>query len=164
VGHEHALIKQLDNFVDYKSAIQTPVLWNEGRSNDNHWGSYLLVAVIPVYLSLEVLSSAVLRELNVGIQHRSTSGVFATVRVTLARGKPISSSLVDVNRGTIYSEMTRTTSSSTWQTSSASPLDARVKVPATGLAYLLIECGFRAECRGIHQMSESIRTTEFSGI
>ncbi len=164
VGHEHALIKQLDNFIDYKSAIQTPKLWNAPRSNTLYGGSYLLVAMIPLYLSLESLSSAVLRELNVGIQHRSTSGYTSTVRVTLARAKPSGLTLIDVNRGATYSQMTRSTASTTWQTSSTSALDARVKVPATGLAWLLVECSYYASCRGIHQLSESIRTTEFVGI
>jgi hypothetical protein len=162
-GHETALLRQIDNFIDYKSAIQMPLMWSTPLVNTGN-DAYVLQAAIPIFLSTEVLSATALRELSVGIQHRSSTGASASVRITLARSKPTNNtSRVSINRGAVYSEMTRTTTSTTWQTSSNTALDCRVK-DAAGMAWLLVEVGYLAEFRGFSQCSESVRTTEFTGI
>jgi hypothetical protein len=156
VGSEAALMRLLDNEIDYKTALNCPVLFNTVRINNFVGATYKLLYLAPIMLTREGLSNAVIRELHVAPWFRSQDGRTVNVRVTLCRDRPTTGSLYNVNRGTVYSEMTRSTTSTTWQKASASQLDCRVKTNY-GIAWLMIEGSFRCEVRGLHQCSEGPR-------
>ena len=156
VGHESALVLLLDNLLDYKTGINQPVLFS-ARSNTANAGAYQLVYLAPIWLTREGLSNAVTRELAVSLLHRSTDGTSATVRVSLCRARPTSTSNLNVSRGSVYAEMTRATTSTSYVASTVSYLDASVKDPDTGRAWLLIECSYKATTMGIRQLQEGPR-------
>lgn len=156
VGHESALVLLLDNLLDYKTGINQPVLFG-ARSNTANAGAYQLVYLAPIWLTREGLSNAVTRELAVSILHASTDGTSATVRVSLCRARPTSTSNLDVSRGSVYAEMYRTTTSTSVVASTVSYLDASVKDPDTGRAWLLVECSYKATTLGIRQLQEGPR-------
>jgi hypothetical protein len=156
VGAEAALMRLLDNEIDYKTALNMPVLFNTVRTNTSS-SIYKCIYLAPIQFAPEGLSNAVTRELSVAPWFRSADGRTVSVRVSLCRDRPNTSSLYFVNRGTVYSEMTRSTTSTTWQKATASELDCRVKT-YYGLAWLLIEASLKCEVRGLHQCSEGPRT------
>jgi hypothetical protein len=156
VGHETALVLLLDNLLDYKTGGNQPVLFAE-RSNTANAGAYQLVYLAPIWLTREGLSNAVTRELAVSILHRSTDGTSATVRVSICRARPTSTSNLDVARGSVYAEMYRTTTSTSYVASTVSYLDASVKDPNTGRAWLLVECSYKGATLGVRQLQEGAR-------
>lgn len=161
-GHEAALFRLLDHNIDRKTAIQSALLHTTPLSNTSYSGGYLLVACTEIYLTREILSNAVLRELTVAPWYRSSDGTDAYLRVTLARNRPYGSSLQDVDRGAIYAEGIWHTTSTTWATGSDRTLDCRVKYG--GLAFLLIEAGYKCETRGLAKLVEGARTSLFFGV
>ena len=156
VGNETALLLMLDNLLDYKTGINQPVLF-PARQNTANAGVYELVYLAPVWLTREGLSNAVTRELSVSILHYSTDGTAATVRVSLCRSRPVDASRLNVSRGAVYAEMYRSTTSTSVVASTVSVLDAAVKDPNTGRAWLLIECGYKAGTLGVSRFQEGPR-------
>jgi hypothetical protein len=162
---DQAIARLADNLIDYKRTVSSPQLWDTVLTNSEYPGNWLLVYCRPVYLSPEVLSGSIIRELNVAPWFRSQIGTYVSVRGTLARTRPTSSTHLNVNRGAVYSEKYWATSSTTWSAGTTNQFDLRVKpVGLYPIAWLLIECGYRAQIRGFSRCEESIRTTEFFGV
>ncbi len=157
VGHEIALIRLANNLIDFKTAhhcaqLSTTVLTGAGAEP----GIFRLVSVTPIFLTQEILSHQVYRTLECAPWFRSSSGVSASIRVTLSRTLTSSTGVDSVDRGSIYQDATWTTSSTTWQTPAPEELKLNVK-NLDGIAWLYIECTSEAETRGLARATETYR-------
>jgi len=160
VGHEVALARQLDNFIDYKSAVQSPMLFNTVVSNTTVTGtSYMLAGYWPIFLSYEILSNSILRNISVAPWAYSTDGTSTKIRVTLCRDRPSGSSLTDHTRGSVFgsAEWTGITSTTPGILSASTSITANVKHPFTGMGYVMLELGYKCASRGIARWVESAR-------
>jgi hypothetical protein len=157
VGHEVALIRLANNLISYKTARSCPFLVNEIM---NQFGSisfgtatYLCVMCFPIHLSDEVLLNDVWRRVTVAPFFRSGDGNNAICRISLSRSAPTDTDWFDVDRGNVISEISFTTSSTTWQTPTADNLVANVK-SARGIAWLYVELNVKCESYGLAQCVE----------
>jgi len=157
-GYERQLIKLADNVIDYKSAQCSPFLFNTVLTNTDYSAGWQLVSATPIYLSDEFLSGSVWRMISLAPWFRSSDGTQAGVRVSLCVNAPTSTSLNDVSRGTLYDSETFTTTSTTWQVPAAATVFAMYR-NSLGLAWLLIECSYKAETRGLARFMEGPRVT-----
>ncbi len=159
VGTEQALIRQIDNFIDYKSATQCPALTSTVWSNTTATGTnYLLVAYFPIFLGYDVGSSSLTRYISLAPWAYSTDGTSTKIRITLCRDRPSGASLVNHTRGVVYhsAEWTGITST-TPGALSAKTVVAGVKHPASGQAYVMIELGYKCATRGLARFVEGAR-------
>jgi hypothetical protein len=158
-GHETALIRQLDNFLDYKSAIQCPMLSSTVVSNTTVTGAdYLLVAYFPIFLGYDILGSGATRLVSVAPWAYSTDGTSTKLRISLCRDRPSGSSLTNMYLGAILSRAEWTgITSATPGALSAKSLVAQVKHPFTGQAYVVIELGYKCATRGLARFVEGAR-------
>jgi hypothetical protein len=148
VGHEAALNRLCNGVIDRKSAHSSPVVQNTVMAGTGVSGTYKLVAVRPIYLGGDVLTTSVTRSVSVSAWFRSSDGTSSTVRLTLARECPSDDTdLNDIDRGQFYDDESFTTSSTSWTAGTAANLSAAVK-NIDGMAYLLVECTVKAETRG----------------
>jgi hypothetical protein len=161
VGHEVALARQLSNGIDYKSAIQQPLMFNAIVSNVTHSTGYRLVAFWPVFLSYEIPSNSVLRYLTVAPMARSYDGTSTKIKVSLWRSRPNANSLNDLAayEGLVYSSASWTGITSTsMAVLSPQTLTLNVKHPFSGQAWLVLELGYKCQTYGISRMVEGART------
>ncbi len=161
VGHQAAINRLINNLVDYKTAISSPFLvgsTGEEMSGNGATGTYVLTAILPIFLTREVLiSNTVTRLMTIAPLMKSSDGASASVRVTLTKRKPTSESLDDVDRESTVSEATFTTTSTTYTVPTAKTLDIAGNKHPNGLAYLLIECTSKARCLGLAECQEGAR-------
>ncbi len=157
VGTEQALARLLDNFTDHKSALSLPCLSSTIMGNTSYMAGYRLLAMTPIHLTTEVLSSNVWRELALAPWMRSATGIPVTIRGTLCRAQPGGTTLNDVDRGSVISEASWSTSNTNWEAGNASEVDCRRKETFTGQAWLLLEATYQGQSRGFAQAAESER-------
>jgi hypothetical protein len=159
VGHETALVRQIDNFLDYKSAIQQPMLFNTIVSNNSFTTGFRLVAYWPIFLSYEILSNAVYRYLTVAPMARSLDGTSTSLKLSLWRSRPSASSLNSLaSPPDVYSSVSWTGITSTsMAVLSTATLSANVKHPFQGQAWLVLELGYKCQTYGLSQMLEGPR-------
>jgi hypothetical protein len=161
VGHEQALIRQIDNLLDYKTAIQQAMLWNVIVSNVSHSTGYLLVSVCPVFLSYEKPSLVATRLLTISPMARSSDGTSTSIKVSLWRSPPGSSTLHDITPGGIpvsSAEWTGITSTSMAVLTAKTLTTGVIKHPFEGMAWLVIELGYKCQTYGLSRMVEGVRT------
>lgn len=159
VGTEQAIARLLDMHIDYNSALSLPVI-DEVLTNDNDVsGTWMLLQCRSLYLTSEILTGDVWREMSLSPWFRSVDGRLVHLRATLTRAKPGGSTVMDVDRGSIISEATWSTSSTTWDDGTRIEVDCRVK-DATGKAWLLVEATLGCETRGMNQAYVSQRLYE----
>lgn len=155
-GHEFGLIRLLNNLYQYKTCISSPLL-SDVELNTALWGTtatYKLVQACPIFLTHEVLLNSAYRNLSVAPHFKSASGS-SSVRVSLCKSPPLDTDMFDVDRGTVYSEVTFTTSSTTYATPTAQDLDMTlVKNGLTGCAWLIVECTENARTWGLAHVQE----------
>lgn len=118
--------------------------------------TWRLVDIRAIWLSAEELSAGCSRTLLVSPRMKSTSGT-SNVRVSLVRHRPNATLLTNVNRGTILSDATFSTSSSTYVVPTAQSLVIRGVKNYNGFAYLLLECSAAASTTGLSICQESSR-------
>lgn len=154
VAHEAALIRLLDNLIDYKLTVQGPHLSNTVLSNTTVTGTgYLLVSYFPIYLTSEVLSNAVYRLLTVAPWAYSTDGTATKIRVTLSRERPSFPTTANVAWAGTFAQYEWTgITSTTPGTLADGTLTANVKNPSTGEAWIAIECGFKCATRRLAKL------------
>jgi len=157
VGTEQALARLLDNFTDHKSALSLPSLSSTVMTNADYMAGYKLLAMAPIHLTTEVLSSNVWRELALAPWFRSADGTPVTLRGTLCRSQPSGTTVQDIDRGAVLSEVSWSTSNTNWEAGNASEVDCRRKETFTGQAWLLVEGTYQCETRGLAQVAESER-------
>ncbi len=157
VGGDKQLIRLIENGIDYKT-VSAPMVQSAVLTNTTNASGWKLVYAVPQFLGYEQYSSAVTRYVSAAPFFRSADGTSATVRMTLARSNPYDNTLNDVDRGSIYSSVEFTTTSATWQIPAAQLLSVAVKRPINdGFVWLLIECSYKAECRGPARFVEGPR-------
>jgi hypothetical protein len=173
VAHETDLAYALDHFIDYKSTQRSGFLFPQVEQHTDLTNpitavsvtsSYKLVAVWPIFLSLEILSSNVFRSIFVSPLVWSTDGTSTKARVTLTRLPPtavnnfdtIPSSITGANQAYGYAEWTGITSTTPYQPTPA-PVLCTNKHPFTGMAWVCLELGYKCATRGIAQFHEGPR-------
>jgi hypothetical protein len=87
---------------------------------------------------------------------RSATGADANLRVTLSRTPPSGSTFFDVDRGSVYSEVTFNTTSTTWATpvTPETLLMTNIKGSFTNCAWLYVEVDVACETRGLALVQE----------
>lgn len=176
VGHERAIANALNVLIDYKTAHQSPFLWNDVETLSLPANSSLGTVTFffgPVFLGLENLGATVTRSLTVAPHFRSIAGGDAYIRVTLSRmipqhgpSKDSSTPILDCGPygdpafGDYASQTSEwSTTSTTWATGSDKTLDVAVKDLYYGYAWLTIEGSGDVECRGLGKCILGPRTT-----
>lgn len=156
VGHDVALARLLNNLVMYKTGVSSPCLSNDVLTYMIGGGTstWCLVQCRPVKLGDDVLLGDCYRNVAVAPWYRSGDGSSATVRVTLSRTPPTSSSYFDVDRGAVIDSTTWTTTSTTWQTGTVTELNGRVK-GGDGTLWVYVEISATAETRGLAHFQET---------
>jgi hypothetical protein len=170
VGHDQAIARTANAFIDYKSAHQTPFLWPSTilvvDTASTAWATFFFG---PIFLGTEHLSSSVVRTLTVAPFFRSTSaGSTGKVRVVLMSDIPVISraedfsSVVDTYRSPIlngrYAVSSEwSTTSDAWQTGADATVDLNVKDITFGMAWILVQGTGYAECRGLARCIEGPR-------
>lgn len=158
VGTDWALMRLVNNLNDYKTANSAPLLYTTELGAEA-WGSgtYRLEACEPIHLSRELLLNDIWRRLVVAPFMKSSDGLNASVRVSLCRTPPVNDTdLYDVNRGTVYSEATFTTASTTYAQMASDSLVCNIK-DADGNAWLYIEVTSNARTYGLGICQEGPR-------
>lgn len=165
VGTDRALISSSNQFIDRKSAHQSPLLWNNpefGTSNP----TYVPAWMGPVFFGTEQLSTSIYRLLTLAPFMRSnTGGTTGFIRATLSRTLPTAQpggtpSLQNTNGVRFtdqFSQAEWSTSSSTYSTLTAATLEVAVKDMTYGYAWLVIERKGPAELRGFGKWIEGVR-------
>jgi hypothetical protein len=157
---EIALVRLLNNLNNYKTCVSSPCLSNAVLNPNGAvsfgTSTWLLVQCRPVYLTAEVLLSSAQRELSVSPHFRSATGADANLRVTLSRTPPSGSTFFDVDRGSVYSEVTFNTTSTTWATpvTPETLLMTNIKGSFTNCAWLYVEVDVACETRGLALVQE----------
>lgn len=160
VGYEKQLIRLVDCMIDYK-ATSAPMLFDIPVSNTTYVGSgfgFQLVAATPIYLTDEMLSGSVRRELSAAPMFRSLDGRAVFLRVSIYRNRPTASTVNDQSPGTVYDGVVFETTSTAWVIPSPDVLFAEIK-NNLGMCWLQIECSYYCETRGLARFSEGPRST-----
>lgn len=168
VGHERAIARTLNNFIDYKSAHQAPALSTQVQGNWFEAGTQWVTMFFgPEFLGTEHLDSSVTRVLRVAPWLRSRTGATAKVRITIMASPPTGndgggylpgeqfSDPIVTDRFSRSSEWT--TTSTTWAQGDTVELSLGVKDLFFGFVYILIEGYGYVECRGPALCSEGPR-------
>ena len=157
VAYDRALLRTVENFLDHKCVIQTPMLEDTARTANltgGPSGAYQLHSVSEVYLQGLSIPSWCDRYLYVAPYFRSTDGTATTLRVSLCSALPISSSSGDdfnvVLQGA-YTSVAFSTSSTTYSypTALGLALGPVVNLHGVGLAYLVIEYKDKCQTYGL---------------
>lgn len=149
VGYEAALIQLINNTIDYKTAVSSPVLHaavsGSGLVAPAAWK---LVSVCPIYLGKDAPTNAVRRYITVAPFFRSTDGSTAQARISISRSAPTGASIYDVDRGPVVGDVTFSTTSTTFSTPTANIINLKVKGD-DGAAWIYLEVSAKCETRGI---------------
>lgn len=157
-GYHLALAKTVNNFIDHKSAQQGPNLTGIVIDFPSSIGSpdFTLVAMQRRYFGKATIGGLVRRLLTIAPWLRATSGT-SEVRVTLSPYRPRGDTFEDVVWSQPYSQVTFSSSTSTWATATSQDLDLRY-LDAEGCCWIGIELAENAETRCIAQCRVKERT------
>lgn len=156
VGTAKGFTRLVENMIDNKTVISNPTLGTVcGNTDYSSLLGWKLVRIEPVFLTGATLSNQTLRFLSVAPWIRSTDGTATSVRVTLSRTPPGYAGVNDIVRDDPYSEAVFETSSTDWEQPTAELLGISIKQGR--VAWLMIECNFKAETRGLAFCREGAR-------
>lgn len=155
VGTEQALARLCDTGIDYNTGISLPAIDTVLTNENDASGTWQLLQVRQLYLTDEVLSGDVWRELSLSPWFRSADGSSVQLRATLTRTRPGGATVMDVPRGSVISAATWTTTSTTWDDGTRIEVDCRVK--QGGICWLLVEGTLGCETRGMNRVGEGPR-------
>lgn len=159
VGSIVGFSRLVENLIDHKTAIQSPYLSNTVMSNTTspvEGVTWKLVMMAPVYMSAGLLSNTLVRYLKLAPWFRSSTGTSASVRVSLCATPPVANAVFDIDRGTYFGDATWSTSSTTWSKPAAASIACNLK-DGVGIAWLLVECTYGCETRGVAECTEQER-------
>lgn len=167
VGHETAIARFINQYVDHKSAHQSPYLHNATLAlYDEATDAWFTMAFGPIFLGTEHLSSTVTRTLTVAPFFRSQNGNAAKLRITIMRSPPVGANIGflpgEQYRNSVFNDhysqsAEYSTSSTTWQTGADAVLSLDVKDIWFGFVWILIEGKNDIECRGLAKCIEGPR-------
>jgi hypothetical protein len=139
VGYETGVVRTLQNLAHFKTAPQSPSLEMVARKHTTVTAStWKLAMVMPIFQGPRGSRLGSVRNLNVAPRFRSTDGTSVSMRVTLADGPPLGSSLEDVTRPQNRRSVTFTTTSTTMAAATAQAI-AWITVDSFGEAFLIAE-------------------------
>lgn len=156
VGHERALMRQVENLIDYKLAVHAPFLFNSVITQTAYAGM-TLAAYFPIFLSFERLSVSVFRYLSVAPFFRSGTGASVVLRVSILQGPPSSATINGVTLPDPKHYVDFVTASTTWQTPTPKDLMESIKHPFDGTAWIAIQLSQNCETRGLARLVEGAR-------
>jgi hypothetical protein len=169
VGHEQAIARTINAFIDRKSAHQSPYLHNSALAlYDEVTASWFTMAFGPIFLGTEHLSSAVTRTLTVAPFYRSQAGGTAKIRITIMRSQPVAAAVGflpgEQYRDSVFNDhysqsAVYMTTSTTWQTGADATLTLDTKDIFFGFVWVLLEGQGDVECRGLGKCIEGPRVT-----
>jgi hypothetical protein len=159
VGSVVGLCRLANNLIDHKTSICSPMLGAAVSNTTYSTGTgWRLVMMTPIFLSAAKLSNAVYRYAKVAPMFRSITGIDASMRVSLCRTPPTDPTLNDITVPIPNASVTFTTSSTTFEIPAALSMNLGIKDPTSGIAWLLIECGYQCETYGLAQFIEQQRS------
>jgi hypothetical protein len=173
VGTDATLAKTINAYIDYKSALQCPTLWNDPIATGAA-GETLSTQVAPgyagmIHLGTDITMGAITRTLTCALWLRSSDGNAAYARVRLSRNRPTGVPSAESElfsglsfydpqyTGEVDESATVTTSSTTWATTTDLTLSIGVKDLEWGCAWIIIELSGSAQCRGFAKLIEGPR-------
>jgi len=156
-GYHLAMVKTTNALMDLKTAHLGPYLETTAMAYFSTGSpTYVLVHCFQRHFGLGTLG-LVERLLSVAPFMRSSSGASASVRVTLSQGRPTQATTGDATFAAPYSQVTFTTTSTTWGEAANQELDLRY-LDTNGMCWLSIEVTSVAETRGLSYVRELSRT------
>lgn len=168
VGTDAALARSINAFIDYKSAHQAPLLWNEYADpiGTPSYGSYIVAFVGLAFLGLSHNNSSVTRSVTVAPWFRSNTNLSAGyLRITISDSPPISDPSVGglVSTATCsfvgnFAQAEWSTTSSTWQTGSDKTLSLGVKNLQFGYVWVTFETKGTGQTKGFAKFIEGPRS------
>lgn len=148
-GYERGFTRMIENLIDHKTAIQSPMLEATARSPSAASSTvYELHSITPIFLNATDFPHGMDRFLYVAPFFRSTDGTSTTLRVSLCSKPPVANSLTNVPMQGIYDQVSFTTSSTTFSIPADLGLDLRCK-RGDGIAFLVIEYLDKCQTRGL---------------
>lgn len=141
VGSHSAANRLINNLVDYKTALSTPMVFKAPMTvlgdTTHEWN---LVLWVPIFLGSDRLPTTVRRKLSVSLTWLSSTGDEVQARFSLCQYPPSGSSNAPITRSLPYVETsTFTTTSTTYTTPDAVTLNVGGVQDFQGVAYLLLE-------------------------
>lgn len=146
-GYERDIALGLNNFVHYKSAPQSPVLYSTTRAARAPTGTWELIDMMFLFIGIAQFPAKYYRKLYIAPFFRSSDGSLAEIRATVSRYGPYGSSRQDVSFYGATASSTWTSSSTTWGTGSPAGLDVSF-LQNSGYGYLSVEVKDKTEFRG----------------
>jgi hypothetical protein len=160
VGSLVGLSRLVDNLIDHKTAICSPMLGPALSNTTYNTGvGWQLVMMTPIFLSTGKLSNSVFRYAKVAPMFRSITGVSTSLRVSLCRTPPTDPTLNDIVVPIPNASVEFTTSSTTFEIPAALSMNLGIKDSYAGMAWLLIECKYQCETYGLAEFLEQERRT-----
>ena len=168
VGHDQAIARSINQYIDHKSAHQSPYLHNATLLlYDEITVAWFTMAFGPIFVGTEHLSSTVTRTLTVAPWFRSQNGNAAKLRITIMRSPPVAAGIGflpgEQYRNSVYNDhfsqsAEYSTSSTTWQMGADANLSLNTKDIFFGFVWVLIEGQGDIESRGLAKCIEGPRT------
>lgn len=154
LGHE----RLINNLIDHKMALSVPVLGSTVASNSTYstGNTRKTVLIMPIALTTAGLSNSIMRYVSIAPWLRSSDGTATHVRISLCEHPPSDTSLDDMDIPTPNDQATWNTSSTTWATGTPTTLSLAIK-DGFGWGWLIVECAYKAETRGIAKFVEEER-------
>lgn len=158
VGSIVGFQRMVDNLIDHKTALSVPML-GATMSNSTYSSGQgrKTVQIIPIALTTALLSNSVMRYVSIAPFLRSSDGTATSVRISLCDKPPMDTTLDDITIPLPNSQATWATSSTTWATGTPALLSLSVK-DGFGWGWLIVECAYKSECRGIGKFREQQRS------
>ena len=167
VGHDQAIARTINAFIDHKSAHQAPYIQNQVIGlYDEITASWFTMFFGPIFVGTEHLSATVTRFLTVAPFFRSRNGNDAYIRITIMRSPPVGAQIGflpgEQYRDSVYNDhfsqsQEYHTTSTTWQTGADATLSLETKDIFFGFVWILIEGQGYVESRGLAKCIESAR-------
>ncbi len=155
-GYHRAIVRTINNLMDHKTAHQSPVLSCTAAGYGFGSGTWILKFLQKHHFGVQSLG-LVGRAIAVAPWLKGDGVSPIPVRVSLCPFLPTGASLSDVVWPAPVQQVTFTTSLSTWSTATEQLLDLRI-LDHYGNAWIGIEVGQFASCRGLAQLIERERT------
>lgn len=161
VANEHGAARLLNNLVDHRTAVNTPMMDNIVRAGSGG-AARLLVMLRRIHFNPQILTGGIEREIAVRGWFRSKTGGSTTMYVTLSRTKPSETpgeakhENVTFPSGAVTASWT-TTSTTSWTTAVIADL-ATSPIDTDGNVWMSVEVSGDGEARGCPTVRMKERT------
>lgn len=150
--------RMIDNLIDHKTALCQPLLGVVASNSTYSTGQgRKTVMVFPIALTTATYTNSVMRYVSIAPFLRSSDGTATSVRISLCDRPPMDTTVDDITIPVPNVSASWATSSTTWATGTPATLSLAVK-DGFGWGWLIVECGYKSECRGIAKFVELERS------